>query len=265
MTQSKHLLAIVILWCFVCGSPAVHAQSCKETDILVGDQCVDAGLASCALTGGGACSDNYNFGTNNTESSKRPVPVDAPPSTETSAAAASSQTSTTPPTPLFEGDVKLACEAILCLSTSSRPPECNPSITRFFSIVMKKFEDTLKARNDFLALCPSANANEGMSSLTNALANGAGQCDAEGLNRSQATPTGGDNAATAVIGNNLPSYCDALYSNPWVDLKDSKPMYVGDPNRGGYWVNPADYPAALESYNRRIKSEDEASANEGKY
>jgi len=28
------------------------------------------------------------------------------------------------------GDTKLACEALLCLSSSSRPTECIPSITR---------------------------------------------------------------------------------------------------------------------------------------
>ena len=30
------------------------------------------------------------------------------------------------------GDSKLACEAILCLSTSTRPTECNESLRRYF-------------------------------------------------------------------------------------------------------------------------------------
>jgi len=55
----------------------------------------------------------------------------------------------------FTGDKKLACEAILCLSSGSRPSECNPSIKRYFGINAKKWKDTLKNRKSFLSLCPS--------------------------------------------------------------------------------------------------------------
>ena len=55
---------------------------------------------------------------------------------------------------LFTGVKKLACEAVLCLSTSVRPAECQPSIDKYFSIRMKKWGDTLDARKAFLALCP---------------------------------------------------------------------------------------------------------------
>lgn len=81
---------------------------------------------------------------------------------------------------LLEGNEKLACEAILCLSTGSPPHECSPSLKRYFSIQKKKFSDTIRARLDFLQLCPSASA-EGMPSLVNVIANGAGRCEAEDM------------------------------------------------------------------------------------
>lgn len=77
----------------------------------------------------------------------------------------------------LEGVVRLACEAILCLSTGSPPSECSPSLSHYFSIEKKKFSDTIRARLDFLSLCPTASA-EGMPSLVNAIANGAGRCEA---------------------------------------------------------------------------------------
>lgn len=52
------------------------------------------------------------------------------------------------------GDTKLACEAILCLSSGTRPSECSPSLNRYFSIKEKKMKDTIKARANFLRLCP---------------------------------------------------------------------------------------------------------------
>ena len=55
-------------------------------------------------------------------------------------------------TELLTGDTKLACEAILCLSSGTRPSECNPSIQRYFSIHRKRMSDTIKARRDFLNL-----------------------------------------------------------------------------------------------------------------
>lgn len=57
----------------------------------------------------------------------------------------------------LEGDVRLACEAILCLSAgaaSGRPSECAPSIRKYFSIHRSKPHKTLRARLNFLRLCP---------------------------------------------------------------------------------------------------------------
>lgn len=52
------------------------------------------------------------------------------------------------------GDTRLACEAILCLMSPTRPGECAASIARYFSISFRRFNATLNARRSFLALCP---------------------------------------------------------------------------------------------------------------
>lgn len=83
---------------------------------------------------------------------------------------------------VLSGDKKLACEAVLCLSTSSRPSECNSSIKKYYSIHKRKLSDTRKARKNFLKLCPSS-SEQGMPSLVDAIVNGAGYCDAEYLNQ----------------------------------------------------------------------------------
>ena len=63
---------------------------------------------------------------------------------------------------LFTGDVKLACEAVLCLSSGTRPSQCTPSLQRYFSIKMRTLSETLTARRNFLNLCPltSCKTNE---------------------------------------------------------------------------------------------------------
>jgi len=58
----------------------------------------------------------------------------------------------------LSGDTKLACEAILCLSSGTRPSECAPSIRRFFSIKHKKLHKQLSPFR-ILTLPMMANAN----------------------------------------------------------------------------------------------------------
>lgn len=67
----------------------------------------------------------------------------------------------------FTGDTKLACEALLCLSTSTRPGECAPSLARYFGINHKKLSDTMNARRSFLQLCPTASENAQMRKARN--------------------------------------------------------------------------------------------------
>jgi hypothetical protein len=145
----------------------------------------------------------------------------------------------------FTGDVKLACEAILCLSTGQPPNQCTPSLTRFFSISGKTLSDIIQGRIDFLNLCPAASQDSNMRELTDAIANGAGRCDADSLNYSLATHSA---EYDGPISNQMPSYCTRWMSNPNTDLKASIPVYVGDPATGGFWTAPENLAAAQARY-----------------
>lgn len=84
---------------------------------------------------------------------------------------------------MLTGDEKLACEAILCLSSSTRPSECNPSLERYFGIRKLKWSDTVRARANFLDLCPLDEMDGNTKSTwLRALARGAGVCSAADLN-----------------------------------------------------------------------------------
>lgn len=151
----------------------------------------------------------------------------------------------TTPEDLLTGDTRLACEATLCLSTAHRPGECNSSIRRYFSIKHKKMGDTIRARHNFLKLCPASN-EQGMPDLVRAIANGAGRCDAAELNRvNRATYTvtrcygsGDRETCTTIekpyIKNNKPNYCSAYFDHEWTQLGT---RYVGQEKNGGRWVD----------------------------
>ena len=55
---------------------------------------------------------------------------------------------------VLTGDTRLACEAVLCLAAPTRPTECAASIAKYFSISLRRFSQTLRARRNFLSLCP---------------------------------------------------------------------------------------------------------------
>lgn len=157
----------------------------------------------------------------------------------------------TSPTPdLLTGDVRLACEATLCLSSGERPDECQPSLKRYFSIKHKKLKDTLKARKDFLKLCP-ASEEKNMPSLIDALVNGAGRCDAAELHRMMASTykkkvnkhrsnkAGGNyfiEMPVQYIRNAKPKYCQAYFDHEWTTAGD-KVKYIGVEKEGGRWVD----------------------------
>ncbi len=67
----------------------------------------------------------------------------------------------------LSGDKGLACEALLCLSSGTRPSECKRSIKRFFSIWHHKWWKTLRDRKAFLGLCPVGGGNFNGFSLGN--------------------------------------------------------------------------------------------------
>lgn len=155
---------------------------------------------------------------------------------------------------LLTGDTRLACEAILCLSTGQRPSECQPSIKRYFSIVKRTTSKTLRARRDFLKQCPAAKEDDHTRNLVNALVDSSGRCDAAALNGRNWTLAGGDNGY--YVSNAMPASCHAYYGNTGLDVGSAKPIYVGTPSRGGFWVDPAHHAQALASYNARIAQED---------
>ncbi|OSI10931.1 MULTISPECIES: TrbM/KikA/MpfK family conjugal transfer protein [Neisseria] len=157
---------------------------------------------------------------------------------------------------LLQGDEKLACEAILCLSSGTRPNECHPSLHRYFSIRHKKMHRTIEARRDFLNMCPSSSEKD-MSGLTDALANGAGRCDAAELNRVMrrivtvrecgnlknntfSSRRSGEsfcqNVKKAIVLNAKPAYCTAYHQHGWTTAGENV-RYIGDPKDGGRWVN----------------------------
>ena len=163
---------------------------------------------------------------------------------------------------VLTGDTRLACEAVLCLSSSTRPGECAPSLSRYFGIKFKKPWETIQARINFLNMCP-ASSEPNMPSLIQAIAHGAGQCDAEFLNkynrqtayRTQCTTASGwwneDNRScstteVSVISTTKPAYCQVYENHEYTDLHTK---YVGDPFTGGRWADGKDYERELQNYN----------------
>ena len=158
---------------------------------------------------------------------------------------------------VLTGDTALACEAILCLSSGVQPGECTPSLNRYFGISFEDWLETVRARLAFLELCPVSNQTPQMTSLINAISNGAGQCDPTSLNATlrmwcnvsnyQSYNYQGYNAVC--ISDTLPNYCSAYFTNAYTNFSSYTPRYVGTPETGGYWVAAQDYNAALASYN----------------
>ncbi|XXQ67424.1 TrbM/KikA/MpfK family conjugal transfer protein [Neisseriaceae bacterium B1] len=126
---------------------------------------------------------------------------------------------------LLTGDTRLACEAILCLSSGDRPSECHPAIKRYFDIKRKKLSNTIDARRDFLNMCPSGK-EEGMPQLINAIAHGAGRCDAAALNK-RGYYTGGRENRRWVVNPQKPDYCKAYENHGWTRVATTKlePVY----------------------------------------
>lgn len=144
---------------------------------------------------------------------------------------------------LLTGLVKLSCEAILCLSTGSPPNECSPSLTHYFHIDFDDFSDTLDARINFLNMCSVSAQTPQMQSLVQAIAHGAGRCDAASLNATLLSYTSGGvigGFGAGCISSTKPSYCNAYEEHEYTDLGQGA-HYVIDPHvvnpsqPSGYW------------------------------
>ena len=86
---------------------------------------------------------------------------------------------------LLTGDKRLACEAIMCLSSAHRPGECQPSLKRYFSIHAKKPHKLAEKRKNFLKLCPTDNDKQVNQFIDEVVGKNisAGQCSAAELNQ----------------------------------------------------------------------------------
>lgn len=155
------------------------------------------------------------------------------------------------------GDTRLACEAVLCLSTGSPPAECTPALRRYFSITHRRLAQTIRLRSNFLRLCPASQQSAPMSSLVTAQSQAAGRCDAASLNASQRRLTGlaPDDFA---VSNRMPGYCEAYLAHAYSDWANVLPRYVGVPERGGYWVPASEHARAQIDWQARVKAEDAA-------
>lgn len=157
---------------------------------------------------------------------------------------------------LFSGTTRLACEALLCLSSSAGGSigACSPALSHYFGINKKKFSDTLSARLSFLQQCPVASQTPAMASLVEAISRGAGRCDAASLNLVlQTYKTDRRGRDYIEIGNTQPGYCSAYTGHAYTDLNPTIPKYVGTPEDGGYWVEPGQYDAELVKYQAALE------------
>lgn len=159
--------------------------------------------------------------------------------------------------PTLSGKAALACEAVLCLSTGSRPAECSNAMRHYFSITHRRLSETIRRRASFLRLCPVVHQDASMSDLIQLQSQAAGRCDAEALNVSQRRVTGLAENDFAV-GNRMPAYCEAYLAHAYSDWASVLPRYVGVPERGGYWVPAHDHAQAQGEYAARIRAEDTA-------
>ena len=136
------------------------------------------------------------------------------------------------------GTTKLSCEAILCLSSSTRPSECSPSLSKYFSINHKKWSDTVKARGDFLKLCPVGSGAEKDREFTklrdNILVNLKSGCDLDELNvvstKYEEVYSNENGVNTNIFYNqispSLTKSCKSLMGSSYTDIR---PIYTCDP------------------------------------
>jgi len=154
----------------------------------------------------------------------------------------------------LEGDTRLACEAVLCLSSGNRPSECSNSLNKYFSIKFTRPDKTFEARRDFLNMCPTSHdVKSNMPALINAIARGAGNCDAHFLNslnkayyekkivdKGWSKWNSDDDTVRIVrveyIKNELPSYCKVYEENEYT--QGVVPVYVGVEKEDGQFVDP---------------------------
>ena len=164
---------------------------------------------------------------------------------------------------LLTGDTRLACEAVLCLASGQRPTECSPSLQRYFSIRFRKPNDTLRERINFLKLCPASNQSPQMAAFVTSIGAGTGACEPATLNTAlQGFQSLGDGSSRISISNELPAACRAYLQNPYADQSSFAVRYVGTPERGGYWIEAAQWEPAQTQWFAQVAAQDAAARDQ---
>lgn len=128
---------------------------------------------------------------------------------------------------ILDGDDRLACEAIMCLSSANPPDQCRPSIRRLFDI--RRHRD----RERFLRGCPHTSGDENLESLAQLTAAAWPTCTSDWLNRNHVYYQG-DNGP--FVQDRLPVACARHNAHPYTEAR-AMPRYVGEPEAGGRWVD----------------------------
>ena len=137
---------------------------------------------------------------------------------------------------VLTGDTRLACEAILCLSSGTRPGECSSSLARYFSIKFKKPWKTINARRAFLNLCPIQNDANIEDLVLNNLVDDVlpvsdpRQCTPNYLNTQVETKRSYSTFGIMSyrINPNMPNFCHALINHTYTDYKTPKYKCTGE-------------------------------------
>ncbi|ECK7517788.1 conjugal transfer protein TrbM [Campylobacter jejuni] len=137
---------------------------------------------------------------------------------------------------VLTGDTKLACEAILCLSSGTRPAECGPSLARYFAIHFKKPWKTIDARKAFLNLCPIQNDTNVEDLVLKNLVDDVlpssdpRKCTPNYLNTQVETQRSYSTFGIMSyrINPNMPSFCYALINHQYTDYKMPKYKCTGE-------------------------------------
>ncbi len=159
----------------------------------------------------------------------------------------------------LSGDETDACGALLCLASGAGRGEsdCQGYLRRYFAIKFTRPDKTFEARRDFLSMCPTEEdpifSQNGKPALINAIARGAGNCDAAYLNnlnkayyekkivdKGWSKWNSGDDTVRIVrveyIKNELPGYCKVFAENEYTE--NVVPVYVGVGKEDGHFVDP---------------------------
>ncbi|AFK64643.1 conjugal transfer protein TrbM (plasmid) [Advenella kashmirensis WT001] len=159
----------------------------------------------------------------------------------------------------LSGDEKDSCGALLCLASGAGrgESECQGYLRRYFSIKFTRPDKTFEARRDFLSICPTDSNPEFTQyhkpALINAIARGAGNCDAKFLNSLNKayyekkivdkgwSKWNNDDDTVRIerveyVKNELPPYCKVYEENEYT--QGVVPIYVGVEKEDGHYVDP---------------------------